>query len=202
MMRRHDDIDARRRRMQPIGQIEFGIARYAIEKERIQIDPIGCGQRRKDAIEVPHIVRTHVARRIHAGEQDGDMAFLQLAQDGIERCLGQLGVKPAQGVIAAQFEYHRFGTLGHRPVKPIEPAGRGIAGHPGIGHGHRDALGFERLRQLGRERRLGRQTVTGAERIAQHHHFHRPVGGRRRAAPHRDQANCRKPLDPGDKCPI
>ncbi len=51
----------------------------------------------------------------------------------LERAAGQLGIDAAQGVVRAELEDHRLGSVGDGPVEPREPAGGGVAGYPGIG---------------------------------------------------------------------
>ena len=83
----------------------------------------------------------------------------------------------AQHVIGAELEDHRIRPLRHRPVQAGKPAGRSVAGHPGIGDLHRDALGLERPLKLRREGFLDRQAKPGSERIAQGHDAYRLIGG-------------------------
>ena len=131
--------------MQAIALVEFGIGGHTVKEEWIENDRMSRGKRRIDGIEGAHIIGAHIARRPHAGEQHGDMTILEFLQDAIERRLGHIRIDPAQGVVGAEFEDHRLGAFRDRPVEAAEPAGGGIAGHPGIDDRRGDALGLERL---------------------------------------------------------
>ena len=89
--------------MHAVRLIELGVAGHALKKERIQNRAVGRGKVRIHRVEALGIVRAHVARRVHAGEQHGDLALFQLGQRGLERFLGQRGIEAPQGVIGAQF---------------------------------------------------------------------------------------------------
>ena len=58
------------------------------------------------------------------------------------------GVDAAQRVVGAEFEDHQVGLLGQRPVEPRQPAGGGVAGHPGIDDARANAVGASRASKL------------------------------------------------------
>ena len=91
------------------------------------------------------------------------------------------GIDPAQRVVGAEFDDHRLGAVGgtdqsSRPSPPdaVSPD------TPGIDDSDGDALGLQRAWKLGREGLRGRQAVAGGQRVAQRHHFDRPVAPRLR----------------------
>ncbi len=86
-----------------------------------------------------------------------------LVKTAVERSLGQLGVEPTQSIVGAEFDNHRLGPFRNRPVQAAEPAGSGIARHPGIGDLNGDAFGRQRLCQFGGKSSVRRQTEAGAE---------------------------------------
>ncbi len=92
-----------------------------------------------------------------------------------------VGIDAAQGIVGAEFDDHRLGSLRHRPVEPVAAAGSGIAGHPGIDHVDLYPLVIQGLLQTRRECGGGRQAEAGAQRIAQHDHLDRPGPARRPA---------------------
>ena len=101
------------------------------------------------------------------------------------RCV-TCGSMPAQHVVGAKLDDHGVGAVGHRPVEAGEPASGGVAGHAGIDDLDRVTLCPQRLFELDRKGRAGRQVVAGGERIAQRHDLasaHRP----RRATPARSK---------------
>ena len=81
----NDHVDAGRVGMHAIGLIESGIRGHAGEEERIKDDAMSRGKRRIDGVEGARIFLAHIGRRLHAGEQDGNMTGLELAQNGRER---------------------------------------------------------------------------------------------------------------------
>ncbi len=93
-----------------------------------------------------------------------------------------LRIDAAQHVVGAELDDHRIGAVRHRPVEPRQPARGGVAGDARIGDLDREALGRERLLELGREGVVGRKPVAGGERIAERHDPDRPLGRRRRPA--------------------
>ena len=114
-------------------------------------------------------------------------------------------IDAAQRVVGAEFDDHGVGPVRNRPVQPGEPAGGGVARHAGIGDVDGEALGFERLRQLGRKGILRRQAITGGERIAEHHDLHRPRRPRHRQLPaaqtqRQSAANAAQGAGPGPIC--
>ena len=122
------------------------------------------------------VVRAHVARRQHAGDEHRDMARLEPLEHRLERAAGQLGIDPSQGVVGAELEDHGLGAVGDRPVEPREAAGGGVARHSGIGDLRRDALGGERPLELCRKRRIDGKAVAGGERVAEGDDPQRPIG--------------------------
>ena len=60
-------------------------------------------------------------------------------------------IDAAQHVVRPELDDDAVGPVGNRPVEPLEPAGRGVAGHAGIDHPDvvpaRFELSFERLRE-------------------------------------------------------
>ena len=83
------------------------------------------------------------------------------------------GSSPRSASLAPSSRITACGSVRDRPVEPVEPAGRGVAGDAGIDHLDRDPLGLQRLLQLCREGRRGRQAEAGAQGIAERDHLHR-----------------------------
>src|SRR6202142_1523522 len=107
---RHDYVDAGGVRVQAIALIQLGIGGHPVEEEWIKDDRMSRGKRRINGIEGPHIVRPHVARRLHAGEHDGNVTLAELGQNAVERGLGQSRIEPAQSVVGAEFDDYRLGS--------------------------------------------------------------------------------------------
>ena len=101
-----------------------------------------------------------------------------------------LGIDAAQHVVGAKFQDHRIGARRHRPVEPRKPAGRGVAGHAGIGDVDGKAFGLERLFQPRRKGGRSGQPEACAQRIAECHDLDRAIGGQSRAGRGHKQDPC------------
>ena len=154
-MRRHDHVDAGGIRMQAVGLVELGIGGHAVEKKRIKDDPMSRGKRRIDGVEGAHIIRRPccAAPACRQARQQCD-ARRACSKSYRARSWSAFGSTPRSMSLAPSSRITASVPCRHRPVEPAESAGGGVAGDAGIGDVDRDALGFERLGQLCRERRL------------------------------------------------
>jgi hypothetical protein len=186
--------------MKAVALIELGFAGNAVEEEGIKQEIVAGGELGIDRLEIAPIVGTEVGRRPHAGEQYGHTPVREAAHDSLERPARDLRIDPAQHVVGAELNDDGIRPFGNRPVEAGKPADGGIAGDPRIGDLDREALGPERLFELGRKGLVGGKAEARGKRIAQDHDPYRPIGSRGRRT-HRDgerqrHRNQRKYLDP------
>ncbi len=135
-----DDVYAGRRGVHAVGLVELGPGCHAVEEERIEQDPVLGGQSGIDGVEARLVFRPQVGRRQHAGQQNGNAAFPELADNGIEigpRCIR---VQAPERVVGAKLDDRRRRIVGQRPVEPRPAAGRGVARDAGVDHPHPQAL--------------------------------------------------------------
>src|SRR3546814_10742787 len=69
-----------------------------------------------------------------------------------------LGVEAAQPVVGAEFQNHRIGIIGQRPVEPRQAAGGGVAGVAGVEHHDVETVGAQRRFELFRKGLARRQS--------------------------------------------
>ena len=155
---RDDRVDAGGGRMQAVALIELGLGGDAVEEERIE----------QQVVFWPRARDRSPRSRAHSRRRDWAPPACRRAARRCARAFSRrtisssasrvtFGSMPAQHVVGAELEDHGVGALRHRPVEPGEPAERGVAGDAGIDDLDREALGLERLLELGREGRAGGQ---------------------------------------------
>ena len=65
--------------MQTITLIQFWISSHTVKKEWIKNDLMSRCKRGIDRIEVLYVIRSHIARCAHPGEQDSNVTIAKLA---------------------------------------------------------------------------------------------------------------------------
>ena len=204
---RHDHVDAGGIRVQAIALVQLGVGGHPVEEERIKDDRMSRGKRRIDGVEAPHIIGAHVARRLHAGEQDENMPVARVCvRMPSSAALVTFGSMPRSASLAPSSRITASVPSGTDQSRRPSPPEAVSPDTPALVTLDGDAFGLQRLRQLGGKRGVRRQAIAGAERIAQHDDLHRPLGGARRTPAartnQREQRQRRKALDPAGFCPI
>lgn len=157
-----------------VGEIEFRVTGDAIEKERIERHAMFLCEARIDRVKRLGIGFAIVARRQHAREQDRNVARLQPRDDLIERILGDLGIKPAQGVIRAKLDNHAIRAIGDGPIEALEASGGGIPRDTGILDRDIETLRAQRLFENTRESIRPRQQVACRQAVSECHEAEGP----------------------------
>ena len=98
------------------------------------------------------ILLAEIARRLHAGEQDGKPARLQLGDDLFQRRLGRRRIKALKRVVGAELDDDAARVVRQRPIEPGKPCRRRVSRHAGIDYLHLLSARFERLLELGGKR--------------------------------------------------
>src|SRR5207237_5947527 len=77
-------------------------------------------QRRINRVEGRVVISTEIARRIHAGKQDLDVACLQTLDELVEILIDDRGRNSPKRIVGAKFKNYRLGVRRYRPLKPRE----------------------------------------------------------------------------------
>ena len=150
----------------------------------------------KNRIEPLRKNRSGIRPGAHAKQHHRDLARFEFADHGIKIVIGDFGIGAAQHVIGAQFEQHRVGAVGHRPVEPRQPPRGRIPRHARIADlGLKPALGQCFLQNIGEGFAIGEQIACG-ETVAECHDFKRSL---RLHRPDRQTCQCKNPKNPPEK---
>ena len=144
-----------------------------------------------EALELLRVIGAEIARRIHAGEHDRDVAGLEARDDLLDGPAGHGGVEAAQHVVGAELDDHPVGPVRNRPVEPLEAARRGVARHARIGDLDLVTPGLQRALKNRREGGALGQAVAGRQAVAEHHDAQGAPGRLGRGC-HRQQRRTRK----------
>ena len=122
----------------------------------------------------------------------------------------ELRVGAAQRVVGAEFDNHRVGAIGDRPIEPRQSISRRVAGDARIEHVDVQPACAQCLLELCRKRLRQRQAQSRSQGIAEGDELDRPLNGgltvrctRHQCRGHQHaQHKCAKPLDRPAQTPI
>ena len=164
-----DDLGALDVGMDAVRLVERRLARDLVEQEREERDVVLSGE---IAIHLPErygVFRTEVRRRFHAREQDGDAFFLRALDDRGEVLLHLRHRQAAKAVVGAELQDQDADVpLAERPLDPLQPRGRRVAGDAGVDDFPLVAVDVELLLEQRRKRLQLEEPVAGGQAVAEH----------------------------------
>ena len=151
--------------MDAVGESESGVHGRSFKEEGIKRDSQVPGDAAVDGLEPFAVGPAVVGGKLHAAENGPGAGTADLAHDRREIFLRMGGIQPPQAVVGAQGDHHdrRGGT--QDPVHPLEPAGGGVAGDPGVDRGPGNAVPVEKVLETRGVGRLLVETVAGGQAV-------------------------------------
>lgn len=200
----HDDpVYARLIWMHHIRLIKYWVLRHAFQKEWIQGKFVFFRKPGINCVERGRILVSQIAHCLHPRQQDRNLAVLETPHHDFKIGVSLFGGQAPQPVIGAKLKDHRICAGADRPVEPRKSIQRGVAGHAGIFHLHRDAKRRQMPLQFLRKRILRRQPVSGGQTVAHHNQHRRLFRQRRTGGKHQHQKEITKwAIDPESYNPM
>jgi hypothetical protein len=140
----------------------------AVHEEGVERRTMGPGERREDRVEFRDIGAAEAGAGAHAGDEDPDVAAVELGQDRVEVGAGNRGIKGAQHVVGTKFDDDQVGLARQAVEGPAEPrlaARGGVARNPAVGDGRGDAVAAQACLELGHETEPGREVVSRGQAV-------------------------------------